>query len=58
MFNVNLSVDDLVELKEYMESGNFVQSMNDAGLSLPSMAFALGTLNNAINEFLTKFDKE
>jgi hypothetical protein len=50
MFSTNIDMDVLNEIEDFLSSGHydFVQSMNDAGLSFSAMAFVIDSIVKAV----------
>ena len=55
---IEISREDLVKAREFVESGILVDAMNDEGLSISSMSIILDALFKGFDELEAKFDAE
>lgn len=60
MFNVDIDMNDVVAIREFLESDecNFVQNMNQAGLEFGAMALVIQAINDKLNEVEKELTKE
>lgn len=60
MFNVDIDMNDVIAVREFLESDDckFVQQMTNAGLSFPAMALVIQGIENICNEVEKELTKE
>lgn len=55
---IEISREDLIKAREFVESGVLIDVMNDEGLSISSMCIILDTLFKGFDELEAKFGAE
>ena len=55
---IEISREDLINARDFVESGVLVSVMNDEGLSISSMSIILDTLFKGFDELEEKFNAE
>jgi hypothetical protein len=60
MFSTTIDMDILNQIEDFMESDecNFVQNMNEAGLSFGAMAFVIDSIVKAVTNAKTKLNEK
>jgi uncharacterized protein (UPF0305 family) len=60
MFNVDIDMNDVIAIREFLESDEceFVQNMNQAGLEFSAMALVIQAINDKLNEVEKELTKE
>ena len=60
MFSTTIDMDVLNEIEDFMESDecNFVQNMNEAGLSFGAMAFVIDSIVKAVANAKNKLNEK
>lgn len=58
MFDIMVDRKDIAAVRDYVESKGLVAHMNDAGLSMPSMALILNAILNECDKIEEELNKD
>ena len=60
MFNVDIDMNDVIAIREFLESDEckFVQNMTNAGLKFSAMALVIQAIEDKLNEVEKELTKE
>lgn len=57
MFDIVVSKKDIAAVRDYVENKGLIAHMNDAGLSMPSMALVLNAILNECDKIEEELEK-
>ena len=58
MFDIMVDKKDITAVRDYVENKGLVAHMNDAGLSMPSMALILNAILNECDKIEEELNKD
>lgn len=58
MFDIMVDKKDITAVRDYVENKGLVAHMNDAGLSMPSMALVLNAILNECDKIEEELNKD